>query len=177
MKIIILMVIVSSIASASDQFTADAPRIAQKLKMSLMGELQKKIKSTSVTEAIEFCHSNVVPIAKEAAGVDLKSYSFGRTSDKIRNPSNVAQSWHLPYLDKFKHIKASDKKAVPVVHTFPDGKRAYLEPLFVQPMCLNCHGSAISKAVQEKITSLYPNDQATGFKAGQFRGFIWVKEK
>jgi len=177
MKIIILMLMISGVASASDQFTADAPRIAQKLKMSLMSELQKKIKSTSVTEAIEFCHLNVAPIAKEAAGVDLKIYSFGRTSHKIRNPSNAAQSWQLPYLEKFKNIKASDKKAVPVVHTFSDGKRAYLEPLFVQPMCLSCHGNSISKPVQEKITSLYPDDQATGFKAGQFRGFIWVKEK
>jgi len=35
----------------------------------------------------------------------------------------------------------------------------------------------LSPQVSEKIKSLYPQDQAIGFKQGEFRGFIWVKEK
>jgi hypothetical protein len=30
--------------------------------------------------------------------------------------------------------------------------------------------------VSNKFNELYPNDKATGFKLGEFRGFIWVKE-
>ena len=65
----------------------------------------------------------------------------------------------------------------PQVHTFADGKKAYMEPLYVGPQCLSCHGETLSGELKEKLNELYPNDQATGFKLGQFRGLIWIKQK
>jgi hypothetical protein len=89
---------------------------------------------------------------------------------------NAPANWMIPYLDEFKNLKASHKKAKAILHTFADGKRAYLEPLFVQPMCLTCHGAAVDGQLNKIILARYPHDQAIGFKAGDFRGFIWVRE-
>ena len=40
--------------------------------------------------------------------------------------------------------------------------------------CLTCHGERVSDAVHEQIAELYPDDRATGFKLGEFRGLLWV---
>ena len=42
--------------------------------------------------------------------------------------------------------------------------------------CLKCHGDAgtMSEQVRREIAAAYPNDRATGYKAGDFRGIISV---
>ena len=42
------------------------------------------------------------------------------------------------------------------------------------PLCLQCHGEAIAPPVAEKITKLYPEDKATGFREGDIRGAFVV---
>jgi hypothetical protein len=42
-------------------------------------------------------------------------------------------------------------------------------------MCLQCHGANIAPPVAAKLAELYPEDQATGFAAGDFRGLFWVE--
>ena len=81
-----------------------------------------------------------------------------------------------PYIEKYKNTKAGAKDSASI-HQFPDGKRAYVEPLFIQPVCLKCHGPNVSQSVNDKIKALYPEDEATGFKAGEFRGLLWIKEQ
>ena len=51
----------------------------------------------------------------------------------------------------------------------------YVEPIMVQPMCLVCHGEALQPGVAAQIDERYPEDRATGFKAGDFRGVFWVE--
>ena len=41
-------------------------------------------------------------------------------------------------------------------------------------VCLACHGENLAQGVQETITTLYPNDKATGFKSGDIRGAFVV---
>lgn len=166
---------ISTLCFASG-FDTEAPALAQRLKQSLVKNLTQKMAKDGAVAAVEFCHIEVKPIAKAAAGPDLTKYEFGRTSHKIRNPQNQAQDWMRPYLETFQRstAKAPEK---PAIHTFSDGKKAYFEALYVGPQCLTCHGEAVGGALREKITSLYPKDQATGFKLGEFRGLVWVREK
>ncbi len=56
-----------------------------------------------------------------------------------------------------------------------DGSIGYVEPIYVQPLCLKCHGDDIPAPVQAKVTELYPTDAATGFASGDFRGLFWVR--
>lgn len=166
---------ISSFCYASG-FDTEAPALAQRLKQSLVQNLTQKMVKDGAVAAVEFCHLEVKPIAKKAAGADLSKYEFGRTSHKIRNSQNQPQAWMLPYLEKFQGttVKAPGK---PEIHTFSDGKKAYLEALYVGPQCLTCHGEAVGGPLRERISALYPKDQATGFKLGEFRGLVWVKEK
>ena len=51
----------------------------------------------------------------------------------------------------------------------------YVEPIYLQPMCVTCHGTAIAPDVEKRIDELYPADQATGFEPGHFRGIFWAE--
>lgn len=176
MRIILILFVFSLSARATDVFRTEAAQLTHSLKSTLVSELQQKIVTSGHEEAVGFCQINVKPIAKKAVGEYAKKYRYGRTSHKVRSAGNTAEDWMVPYLENFKPLKAHDKLAAPIVHMFRDGKRAYLEPLFVQPMCLACHGTNVSRGVKSKLSAQYPNDQAVGFKVGDFRGFIWIRE-
>lgn len=164
---------------ANDQFVQEAQDLASSLKTGLVSTLSLKIKEKGIVEAVPFCHEKVSEIAKMSAGDQAHKYDFGRTSHLVRNEKNKPQEWMIPYVEKFKGTTQTKKPKIkfPVIVKLASGKRAYLEPLYVMPMCLQCHGDTLSKEVKAKIKELYPQDKATGFKSGDFRGFIWVKEK
>ena len=53
----------------------------------------------------------------------------------------------------------------------------YLRPIAAGAPCLKCHGPAdgLSPGVRAALQGSYPSDQATGFEAGEFRGFFWAE--
>ncbi len=161
--------------SFAQSFEQEAALLSKDLKQNLVKNLTDKMQQDGTIPALEFCHINVSALAKTAAGERMANLEFGRTSHKVRNPKNAAAEWMLPYLDQFKvtNIKSPAK---PVVHQFKDGKKAYLDPLYVGPQCMTCHGSP-AKELSAKVMALYPEDKAVGFKLGEFRGMIWIKEK
>jgi hypothetical protein len=176
MHLFMLLIFLSTTALA-DSFEADAKNLAQNLKVALVKQLTDKINSQGTVAAMEFCHTNVKTIAKGAAGDLSQRFEFGRTSHKWRNDKNSPTPWMNEYLQKFQGKLKSEIKEDSLVHKLADGKRVYLEPLYVQPLCLQCHGESLKPEVKQKISSLYPQDKAVGFKLNEFRGFIWVKEK
>lgn len=174
MKFFICLGLLFSQAFAAT-FEEDAAMLSKDLKMNLVKNLTEKMNKDGAIPALEFCHVNVSALAKTAAGERLSRFEFGRTSHKVRNPSNAPKEWMLPYLEQFKATTVKSP-AKAVVHQFSDGKKAYLDPLYVGPQCLTCHATP-AKDLKAQITKLYPDDQAVGFKLGEFRGMIWVKEK
>lgn len=150
-------------------FKQEAQLQAEQLKKSLMENLMQKIQSDGVTGAVAFCHENALPLTEQAK---LKKLAMGRTSNKFRNEKNKPEDWIKPYLLKAQGTTAKKPYEAQVVK-LPSGKEAYLTSLYVAPQCLQCHGK-ITGAIEEKISSLYPNDFAKNYKVGEFRGFIWV---
>jgi hypothetical protein len=119
--------------------------------------------------AIEFCNTKAPKIGAElsAGGVEM-----GRTSHKLRNPGNAPEPWMEPLLtDYVAFPDQRDPKAV----RLSDGRVGYVEPIYVKPVCLTCHGDAVPDAVANTLAQLYPGDKATGFEAGEFRGMFWLK--
>ena len=49
-----------------------------------------------------------------------------------------------------------------------DNFMAYVEPIYVQGICLTCHGSGVPEIVLDEIKVLYPQDKAVDFKLGEF---------
>lgn len=155
----------------------EAKSLASDLRMSLMQNLSEKISKEGVEKAVPFCHANVKALAKGAAKDRIEKFEFGRTSHKVRNVANNPQPWADKYLKEFAGSKKGEIKKDYILHSLENGKRVYLEPLYVEAKCLLCHGENVASNVSAKVKELYPDDKATGFKLGEFRGFIWVKEK
>lgn len=178
MKFILVLLITINFAFAQkDNFENEAKTLATDLKMSLMKNLSDKIAKDGPAQAVPFCHVNVKPIAKTAAKDRLSKFEFGRTSHKVRNEENNPQPWANKFLKAFVGKKKDEVSHTSIIHQLEDGKRVYMEPLFVEAKCLLCHGENVSKNVTDRIQSLYPKDKATGFQLNEFRGFIWIKEK
>lgn len=160
-----------------DTFESDAKSLARDLRTSLMKNLSEKIAKEGPVAAVPFCHANVKLIAKDAAKERMTKYEFGRTSHKIRNTANAPLPWANKYLKDFEGKKKGEASKDFIIHKLENSKRVYLEPLYIEAKCLLCHGDNVEKDIQAKIQVFYPQDNATGFKLGEFRGFIWVKEK
>lgn len=175
MKQFIFFVLLAPTAFANS-FSEDAPRVAEALKKNLMGNLQRELKDNGTIKAIDFCHTEVKVLGSKTSAEFKDKYTFGRTSHKVRNPKNAPENWVGNYLNKFQNKKQGQEGTGPFFHKL-DGKEVYLEPLWVAPMCLQCHGDNVAQNVKSEILKRYPNDKAQGFKVGDFRGFIWVKEK
>jgi hypothetical protein len=178
MKFFYVVIFYSVMAlSQEDHFIKEARELAADLKKSLMQNLSEKISKDGIVEAVPFCHANVKTIAKGAAKKRTEKFEFGRTSHKVRNLANTPQSWAVSYVKEFEGKMKGEVKKDQILHRLENNKRVYMEPLYVEAKCLLCHGENVSANVLAKVKELYPEDKATGFKLGEFRGFIWVKEK
>ena len=107
-----------------------------------------------------------------AADLSVDGATIGRTSHRLRNPANVGAAWVRPLVEEYRQTgPGTEPKAVRV----DDSTVGYVEPLYVGKPCLACHGAAVDENVLEEIRAVYPEDEATGFREGEFRGVIWVE--
>jgi len=107
-----------------------------------------------------------------AARLSTAGVTMGRTSHRLRNPANAAEPWMEPLLGEFLE-KTGDRTYRAV--RLSDGAIGYVEPIYVRPVCLSCHGKNISSAVAERLKASYPQDHGKDFEAGELRGLFWVK--
>ena len=115
--------------------------------------------------------ARVREIAGEICSAEVE---VGRTSHKLRNEENAPREWIKPLL---KTYATTPSKSEPEVVQLDHGGVGYVEPIFVKPMCLTCHGSDIAPSVASRIDEQYPEDKARHFKVGDFRGLFWVEFK
>ena len=137
-------------------------------KADLKAALEKGVMA-GIPAAISVCKEDAPDLA---ALYSVDGVVMGRSSHRLRNPSNTAPSWVDAavegYLDS-----GSDPQ--PVHTSLEDGRRGYVEPIMTQPVCLACHGETLAPEVASKIAAEYPDDQATGFDIGDLRGVFWVE--
>ena len=130
----------------------------------LMGTLQ----DADPSEAIHVCREKAPEIA---ARLSVDGVRMGRTSHKTRNPANAPEPWVEPLLAAYLEDPTQTKPRAVMIDESTFG---YVEPIYVMPFCLSCHGPSLEPELQATIQSLYPEDQATGFKADDLRGLFWV---
>jgi hypothetical protein len=174
------------LAACSDQPTqsaaSDAELIAESaitvavLQQQLSTELMAAMQSKGAVEAIEVC-ANVAQPMTAAVGTEAADRQISRTALRVRNPANQADALSERILQDWQtEMVASDSAPGPVVHH--EGELVIVHhPILMQTGCLACHGepAQIAPEVAEKLASLYPNDEATGFKVGQLRGAFRVE--
>ena len=143
-------------------------------KAKLKNELVTSMQS-GLDEAIAACNTAAPAIAKS---LSIEGVEMGRSSHKVRNPDNVAPEWLAPYVQKWADsgiTNDEEVRLVSILSRLEGGRHGYAEPIFVQPLCLTCHGETLAPDVAAKIAELYPNDRATGFRTSDFRGVFWVE--
>lgn len=148
-----------------------------------MGEALKtalvaQIKSGGAASAIPVCQTIAPALAAEASS--KHKLTVRRTALKVRNQSNKPDAFETRVLKEFveKLAAGADPATLEHAETVTDNGKSmfrYLKaiPTAAEP-CLACHGSDLKEDVKAELAKLYPEDQATGFKAGDLRGAFSV---
>lgn len=146
----------------------DGPRLLAPFKQHLQQALRAGL-SSGPAEAIALCRDEAPAIAEALSGDSVR---MGRSSHRLRNPANAGPRWVAPILEAY--VKDTSER-LPRTVVLEDNLRGYVEPIFVQPVCLACHGEDLAADVAAQVNELYPADQATGFEVGDLRGVFWVE--
>lgn len=136
-------------------------------KRALMGALSQGLEAGPVA-AVEAC--SLVAPGLPAAQAE-RGFEVGRASDRLRNPANEAPDWVAPVLDA---MLADTQPAEGQAVSLADGRRGWVEPIRMGPLCLQCHGVDIAEDVSEALHARYPLDRARGYAAGDLRGVFWI---
>lgn len=150
---------------------------AGQLSSTLIGHLTAAVDSAGPAGAIDFCSTQALALTAQAVasmdGVDIK-----RTTTRVRNPANAPDSLEAEALAWFES-QLGATGALPTEWVQAEGQEAlrYYRPLVVNELCVNCHGptDVLSPEVAGALAERYPQDQATGYAPGDFRGLIRVR--
>lgn len=159
-------------------FERDAQLAIKDLSSHLKKALMSALQDGGPIEAISVCKLVAPTIADEVS----KKYSLDihRTSLRVRNLDNEADSWETGVLQKFEtRLKTGEAiqslSFVEKVDSELGYDWRYMKAIPTDKVCLSCHGSKIALPVQKMIDQNYPNDMATGYKMGDIRGAFSVK--
>jgi hypothetical protein len=151
----------------------------------LLGQLGQKLKAAMSTDgpvaAVSVCKESAPAIARQLSIANDAKVT--RVGTRVRNQNmGIPNAWQKEALTQFEARLSQGEKAADIeywqVADNGHGKSElrYAKAIAVQPQCLSCHGSAqdIAAPLAEKLRIEYPNDQATGYSAGQLRGAVVV---
>ena len=140
----------------------------------LKKQLQIHMKSDKTgLSAIGFCSLKAEGITKEVNKELPDHASVRRTALKIRNDNNTPDSIDIKVMKEYEASIAAKTFLPTDIKIVKEGDTTRIyKPLITQGICLTCHGSNISKEIQNEITTNYPNDQAVAFEKGSLRGVI-----
>ncbi len=135
------------------------------LKQALEGAMAE-----SPEAAIEVCATRAPQLAAEHSRPGAR---VGRSSARLRNQANAPRPWLVPVIERLSRRPPGPDTNELV--TLDSGRRGYAEAIAIAPMCLTCHGAALTPSITAKLDTRYPLDAARGYQAGEFRGVFWVE--
>jgi len=155
-------------AAQESAWLAEGAAIVAPYKLELKAALMASL-ADGPAEAIDVCRLQAPRISQDLA---VNGIQIGRTSHRLRNPDNAPRDWVRPLLADYAQGNGEPQAQVTLL---PGDRIGYVEPITVMAPCLLCHGSEIPSKAAQRITELYPEDEATGFAADDFRGLFWVE--
>jgi hypothetical protein len=156
-------------AQVSESEMARAAGALEPLKTELRHALIGALEEGGPERAIEVCQLRAPEIAHLTS---TSGAVLGRTSHRLRNPENAPEAWMSVFLQAY---LANPDDNEPRAVRLASGEIGYVEPIRMKGLCMQCHGDRIKPRVKARLQALYPEDQATGFKKGEFRGMFWAK--
>jgi len=138
------------------------------LQPTLMGMMESDPTHTTALGACSTLGQSMADDYNRVSDVKIR-----RTALRYRNPKNKPDATDVTVMERF--LASHDFKE-PLVVDMGDYYRVY-KALAVKKACLACHGEHISQDLQKMLIQKYPNDMATNFKLGEFRGAVVAKVK
>ena len=178
-----LFMFVTNIALAEP---AEREKAAKEVAASFLKELgaamTREMAKGGPTEAIKVC----AELAPEIAGrlSREQGWRVTRVGTRVRNPLlGMPDAWEQKVLAEFAERAAKGEAFTGMTHsevvTEPGGQyHRFMKPIAVQPQCLLCHGSRehIPEELRTVLSKHYPFDAATGYKVGDLRGAVSIKQ-
>jgi hypothetical protein len=149
-----------------------ADQVVVAMQDTFVRELTDALDRGGATGAINSCHLDATAIAQRVGreeGIDA-----GRTSDRLRSPTNAPRPWAA---DLVKAYAGRPARNVDGFAVDLGDKVGVLRPIAMRPMCVGCHGpgDGLPAGVKTVLKDQYPSDRATGFGVGEIRGWFWVE--
>lgn len=154
------------------QYVSRADLIILSMHEALRRELTGALDQGGPAFAINSCHIDVIGATQRIARGE--GVAAGRTSDRLRNPTNIPPKWAAPLVRANAGQRVHDVEGYAVDLGPTVG---VLRPIAQQPMCTSCHGPAdkIDPDVRKVLAERYPADKGLGFSDGEIRGWFWVE--
>ena len=139
----------------------------------LSSNLQQAMVDGGIENALDYCNLKAMPLTDSLS----KHYNvtIKRVSNKARNPLNQASENEQKILNNYLESIENRK---PIISKNENANPTFYAPITTKGLCLNCHGivgETLLPENHEKIKTLYPKDQATGYKIDELRG-MWSIE-
>ena len=151
-------------------YTIQGKAVVDSTMKHLGSNLSEAISTKGFEGAISFCNVEALPITSKFGSENIH---VRRTSLKFRNPANQPSESDMEVLKKFEEKTPEIEPLLKETETSAN----YYHPIFMQEKCLNCHGANLPEERLAILDSLYPNDLAREYKAGDLRGMFVVTVK
>lgn len=152
-----------------------------KASAALLGNLGPKLKaamqSGGPVTAISVCKEAAQPSTLKVSDT-FDGLTLSRISLKSRNPENQADDFDQTILHNWEDLLSNGEPLPKAEVRLKNATTAiYYKPILTASICLHCHGDAdkFPAELQQRLTQLYPDDQATGYQEGELRGAFRVE--
>ncbi len=182
--VVLVLLIPAFAAKASDDVNLDerlagSRAVIKEFAGSLRAALKGALEEGGPPEGLTVCSQTAPAIA--ASHAERTGWQIGRTSLRTRNPKNAPDAWERQVLSDFEKRKSAGEDPAKleffeVVGQGGDKAFRYMKAIPTGKPCLACHGAKIAPEVKERLQSLYPEDQATGFGIGDIRGAFTITQ-
>ncbi len=159
-------------AAEIDGYIAEAESVLQRLRGEMMQEMVNA-QNLGPEKAIDVCRHLAPEI--NAKIEDETGWTLRRTGLRVRNPANAAIGDEAALMRSFElRLMAGQPpqllRSARIIDQ--DGRKVFnlVQAVPMLDTCLACHGENIDAATAKRISELYPEDKATGYKIGELRG-------
>lgn len=152
----------------------------QEFMQTLKKELQAGMQDGGPVNAVSVCNLTAPAIASTYSA--RYGWNVGRTSLKPRNPDNTPDAWERSVLETFEERKRAGEDPAKmeyyeVLNNEDDmSELRYMKAIPTAGLCLACHGEQLDSIVKARLETLYPHDQALGYRVGDIRGAFTITQ-
>ncbi|HEX6974283.1 MAG TPA: DUF3365 domain-containing protein [Vicinamibacterales bacterium] len=149
-----------------------AEQVFTEIRKAHVTEITRALANGGPGGAIGVCHQSSAAVIERVKRE--KGFEVGRTSDRLRNPTNLPRPWMTATIAKYAGARAA---SVEGFYVDLGDRIGVMRPIAEESVCGGCHGPAdrLEPRVRQELRERYPADRATGFKTGEIRGWLWAE--